>query len=49
MHILNHLTDKAAFDPAAIEAMSSAFEEACDALQVSLQATKRAGRSLPPG
>jgi len=28
------LTDKTAFDPAAIEAMSKAFEEACIALQV---------------
>lgn len=34
MHILNHLTDRAAFDHAAIEAMSRAFEEACNALQV---------------
>jgi hypothetical protein len=29
-----HLTDQSAFGPAAIEAMSKAFEEACNALQV---------------
>jgi hypothetical protein len=29
-----HLTDQTAFGPAAIEAMSKAFEEACNALQV---------------
>ena len=34
MPIRKHLTDKTAFGPAAIEAMSSAFEEACIALQV---------------
>ena len=31
---VEHLTDKTAFGPAAIEAMSKAFEEACIALQV---------------
>jgi len=35
MPIRKHLTDKAAFGPAAIEAMSKAFEETCIALQVS--------------
>ena len=34
MPIHQHLTDKTAFGPAAIEAMSKAFEEACTALQV---------------
>jgi hypothetical protein len=34
MPIREHLTDKTAFGPAAIEAMSKAFEEACIALQV---------------
>jgi hypothetical protein len=34
MPIRKHLTDKRAFGPAAIEAMSKAFEEACIALQV---------------
>jgi hypothetical protein len=34
MPIQKHLTDKTAFGPAAIEAMSKAFEEACIALQV---------------
>ena len=34
MPIRKDLTDKAAFGPAAIEAMSKAFEEACIALQV---------------
>jgi hypothetical protein len=34
MPIRKHLTDKTAFGPAAIEAMSKAFEEACIALQV---------------
>ena len=34
MPIRKHLTDKTAFGPAAIEAMSKAFEEACVALQV---------------
>ena len=34
MPIRKHLTDKTAFGPAAIEAMSKAFEEACTALQV---------------
>jgi hypothetical protein len=34
MPIRKHLTDKTAFGPAAIEAMSNAFEEACIALQV---------------
>jgi hypothetical protein len=34
MPIRKHLTDKTAFGPAAIEAMSQAFEEACIALQV---------------
>jgi hypothetical protein len=32
--IRKHLTDKTAFGPVAIEAMSKAFEEACIALQV---------------
>jgi hypothetical protein len=32
--VRKHLTDKTAFGPAAIEAMSKAFEEACIALQV---------------
>ena len=35
MPFRKHLTDKTAFGPAAIEAMSKAFEEACIALQVS--------------
>ena len=34
MPIRKHLTDQSAFGPAAIEAMSKAFEEACNALQV---------------
>ena len=34
MPIRKHLTDKTAFGPATIEAMSKAFEEACSALQV---------------
>ena len=34
MPIRKHLTDKRAFGPAAIEAMSTAFKEACIALQV---------------
>jgi hypothetical protein len=34
MPIRKHLTDKTAFGPAAIEAMSKAFEQACIALQV---------------
>jgi hypothetical protein len=34
MPIHKRLTDKTAFGPAAIEAMSKAFEEACHALQV---------------
>ena len=34
MPIRKHLTDKRAFGPAAIEAMSKAFEEACIALHV---------------
>jgi hypothetical protein len=34
MPIRKHLTDQTAFGPAAIEAMSKAFEEACIALQV---------------
>jgi hypothetical protein len=34
MPFRKHLTDKTAFGPAAIEAMSKAFEEACIALQV---------------
>jgi hypothetical protein len=34
MPIRKHLTDKTAFDPAAIEAMSKALEETCIALQV---------------
>ena len=34
MSIHKHLTDKSAFGPVAIEAMSKAFEEACIALQV---------------
>ena len=34
MPIRKHVTDKTAFGPAAIEAMSKAFEEACIALQV---------------
>jgi hypothetical protein len=34
MPIRKHLTDKTAFGPAAIEAMSKAFEETCIALQV---------------
>jgi hypothetical protein len=32
MPIRKHLTDKTAFGPVAIEAMSKAFEEACIAL-----------------
>ena len=35
MPIHKHLTDKTAFGPVAIEAMSKALEEACIALQVS--------------
>jgi hypothetical protein len=35
MAIRKHLTDQTAFGPAAIEVMSKAFEEACNALQVS--------------
>jgi hypothetical protein len=34
MPIRKHLTDQTAFGPAAIEAMSKAFEEACNVLQV---------------
>src|ERR1700735_4309012 len=34
MPIRKHRTDKTAFGPASIEAMSKAFEEACTALQV---------------
>jgi hypothetical protein len=34
MSIYKHLTDKTAFGPDAIEAMSKAFEEACIALKV---------------
>jgi hypothetical protein len=34
MPIRKHLTDQTAFGPVAIEAMSRAFEEACEALQV---------------
>jgi hypothetical protein len=34
MPIRKHLTDKIVFGPAAIEAMSKAFEEACNALRV---------------
>jgi hypothetical protein len=34
MPIRKHLTDKTAFGPAAIEAMSEAFEETCNALQI---------------
>jgi hypothetical protein len=34
MPIRKHLTDQAAFGPAAIKAMSKAFEEACNALRV---------------
>jgi hypothetical protein len=34
MPIRKHLTDQTAFGPVAIEAMSKAFEEACNALQV---------------
>ena len=34
MPIRKHLTDQTAFGPAAIEAMSKAFAEACNALQV---------------
>ena len=34
MSIRKHLTDKTAFGPTAIEAMSKAFEETCIALQV---------------
>ena len=34
MPIRKHLTDKTAFGPAAIKAMSKAYEEACIALQV---------------
>jgi hypothetical protein len=34
MPIRKHLTDKAAFGPVAIEAMSKAFEETCIALRV---------------
>ena len=34
MPIRKYLTDKTVFDPAEIDAMSEAFEEACNALQV---------------
>ena len=34
MPIRKHLTNQTAFGPAAIEAMSKAFEEACNALRV---------------
>jgi hypothetical protein len=34
MPIRKHLTNRTTFGPAAIEAMSEAFEEACNALQV---------------
>ena len=34
MPIRKHLTDQTDFDPSAIEAMSKAFKEACNALQV---------------
>jgi hypothetical protein len=34
MPIRKHLTDQSAFGPAAIEAMSKAFEEICNTLQV---------------
>jgi hypothetical protein len=34
MSIRKHLTDKTAFGPTAIEAISKAFEETCIALQV---------------
>jgi len=34
MPIRKHLTDKTAFGPAAIEALSKAFDEGCIALQV---------------
>ena len=34
MPIRKHLTDKTVFGPAAIEAMSKAFEETCNALRV---------------
>ena len=34
MPIRKHLIDQSAFGPAAIEAMSKAFEEACNNLQV---------------
>jgi hypothetical protein len=32
--ILRHIPDQTAFDPAAIEAMAKAFDEACAALQI---------------
>ena len=47
MPIRKHLTDKRAFGPAAIEAMSKAFEEACIALQV-YAGTRKVARSLRP-
>ena len=47
MPIRKHLTDKAAFGPAAIEAMSKAFEETCIALQVSA-GDEKVARSLRP-
>jgi hypothetical protein len=34
MPIRKHLTDQRAFGPGAVDAMSKAFEEACNALQV---------------
>jgi hypothetical protein len=34
MPIRKHLTNQTAFGPAAVEAMSKAFEDACNALQV---------------
>ena len=44
MPIRKHLTDKTAFGPVAIEAMSKAFEEACIALQVG--ASDEKGREI---
>jgi hypothetical protein len=44
MPIRKHLTDKTAFGPAAIEAMSKAFEEICIALQI--QAGDEKGREI---
>ena len=37
MPIRQHLTEQSAFEPAAIDAMSQAFEDACAALRIGAQ------------